>query len=135
MKPLILVVDDDEDDLWLLQKAMLQIGGICQINPFNDADKLLGYLAEDSALPNLILIDYHLPRMDGLELTQMLRAKPTLHSIPLAWMSSEIDPNWEGYCQKLNVSWCWVKPNNFAAWQHFVRHLCGLLVQPDPRLN
>ncbi len=135
MKPLILVVDDDEDDLWLLQKAMLQIGGICQINPFTDAASLLQHLDGPEMLPNLILIDYRLPRMDGLELTHALRAKSALDPVPLAWMSSEIDPSWEAYCQKLNVAWCWVKPNNYTAWQDFARNLCGLLIPSGFEMN
>ncbi|RYD95130.1 MAG: response regulator, partial [Sphingobacteriales bacterium] len=78
MKPLVLVVDDDEDDLWLMQKAMLQVGDTCQLNSFSDAASLLTYLDSTVAVPNLILIDYHLPRMDGLELTELLRSRPAL---------------------------------------------------------
>ncbi|MGV3558445.1 response regulator [Larkinella arboricola] len=135
MKPLILVVDDDEDDLWLLQKAMLQIGGICQIHPFTDAASLLRYMDGSDSLPNLILIDFHQPRMNGLELTEALRAKSALETVPLAWMSSEIDPSWETYCQKLNVSWCWIKPNDYTAWQNFARTVCGLLVKSGFEMN
>ncbi|MGA0557708.1 response regulator [Larkinella sp. VNQ87] len=127
MKPRIWVVDDDEDDLWLIQKAMLQIGGTCQIRPFSDASSVLSYLDRMRRAPSLILIDYHLPRINGLELTEGLRAKPALRAIPVAWMSSEIDPSWEEPCQKLNVSWCWVKPNDYPAWQAFVREMCGVL--------
>jgi CheY-like chemotaxis protein len=130
MKPLILVVDDDEDDLWLMQKAMLQIGGHCQLNPFSDGVNLLTYLDSSGTIPNLILIDYHLPKMDGLELTEILRTRPTLDSVPLAWMSSEIDPAWEVHCQELAVSWSWVKPNNYTAWQTFMQQLCGALLVP-----
>ncbi|GAB3904465.1 hypothetical protein GCM10028803_33940 [Larkinella knui] len=127
MKPLVLVVDDDEDDLWLMQKAMLQIGGICQLNPFSDAASLLSYLESAVTMPSLILIDYHLPRMDGLELTELLREKPALKTVPFAWMSSEIDPSWEIRCRELDVAWCWVKPNNYTAWQAFMYQLCGTL--------
>ncbi|WP_138993738.1 response regulator [Larkinella sp. C7] len=127
MKPLVLVVDDDEDDLWLMQKAMLQIGGTCQLNPFSDAASLLTYLDSAVTVPSLILIDYHLPRMDGLELTELLRSRPALKTVPFAWMSSEIDPTWEVRCRELDVSWCWVKPTDYTAWQQFVQQICGPL--------
>ncbi|RRB04276.1 response regulator [Larkinella rosea] len=128
MKPLILIVDDDEDDLWLMQKAMLEIGGMCHLNPFSDAAGLLTYLEKATAVPDLILIDYHLPRMDGLELTEYLRSRPALQTVPLAWMSSEIDPIWEVRCRELNVSWCWIKPNSYTAWQAFMSQLCKTLM-------
>jgi CheY-like chemotaxis protein len=127
MKPLILVVDDDEDDLWLMQKVMVEIGSTCQLNPFSDAASLLTYLDSTPTVPSLILIDYHLPRMDAMELTELLRSRPALKTVPFAWMSSEIDPAWEARCRDLDVSRCWVKPTDYAAWQAFVQQLCDPL--------
>ncbi|GAB3317255.1 hypothetical protein GCM10027299_08430 [Larkinella ripae] len=125
-----MVVDDDDDDLWLMQRAMIQIGGICQLNPFSDGASLLLYLESSKIIPNLILIDYHLPRMDGMELTEGLRARSAFQTVPIAWMSSEIDPSWESHCRQLHVSWCWIKPNNYTAWQTFMHQLCGTLIDP-----
>ncbi|GAB3264592.1 hypothetical protein GCM10027347_31750 [Larkinella harenae] len=128
MKPLILVVDDDEDDLWLMQKAMLQIGGMCELNPFSDGASLMRHLDSSGIIPSLIVIDYHLPRMDGLEVTTSLRAKPTFRTVPVAWMSSEIDPAWESHCRELDVAWCWIKPNNYTDWQSFMDRLCKAMI-------
>ncbi|MFC5412517.1 response regulator [Larkinella bovis] len=128
MKPLILVVDDDEDDLWIMQKAMLQIGGSCQLNPFNDGTSLITYLDRSNVVPHLFLIDFHLPRMNGRELTELIRSKGPFKTTPVAWMSSEIDPSWETHCQSLQVSWCWTKPTNYTDWQTFMRQLCIILI-------
>lgn len=135
MKPLILVVDDDEDDLWVMQKAMEQIGDLCQLNPFSDGVSLLTYLDNTKIVPHLILIDCHLPRMNGLELTEILRAKSALKSIPFVWMSSEINPYWEKRCQELDVSRCWIKPNTYPAWQNFMHQLYTTFVDPKPNTN
>lgn len=106
---------------------MVQIGGICQLMPFYDGISLLAHLDQSPVLPDLILIDYHLPRMNGLELTEALRTKNALKSLPVAWMSSELDPSWEGHCRDLSVTWCWVKPTNYEAWQTFLYQLCSVL--------
>src|SRR5687767_967902 len=71
----VLVVDDQAINLELA-KVLLTIEGYT-VRTASDAEQARAVLAEGYR-PSLILMDVQLPGMDGLELTRLLRADPTL---------------------------------------------------------
>ena len=78
-KPLVLVVDDNEDNLLLLAFLLEQMN--CTIITAVD-----GQTAIDSAisyLPALILLDMMLPDLDGIEVVTHLKQNPLTAIIPV----------------------------------------------------
>lgn len=78
-KPLVLVVDDNEDNLLLLAFLLEQMN--CTIITAAD-----GQTAIDSAisyLPTLILLDMMLPDLDGIEVVTHLRQNTLTATIPV----------------------------------------------------
>ena len=76
----ILVVDDNFDALALI-RGMLQDMGINQIFTAKDGKEALEFLgaADDSDLVNLVLCDWNMPRMTGIELLRQVRTvDPTM---------------------------------------------------------
>jgi CheY-like chemotaxis protein len=73
----ILVVDDHPTNLKLC-KVMLSVDGY-EVHTAADAEEALVML--DSVHPGLILMDLQLPGLDGLELTQRLKADPATRDI------------------------------------------------------
>jgi two-component system cell cycle response regulator DivK len=71
----VLVVDDQAINLQLA-KVLLTLEGY-EVRTASDAEQARALLA-DGYRPRLILMDVQLPGMDGLELTQLLRADPAL---------------------------------------------------------
>jgi two-component system response regulator (stage 0 sporulation protein F) len=71
LSPTILIVDDHPDILALLNRVVRQLAPNCTIVPVPDAETALGYVTQHAVL--LVLTDYHMPRMTGLELTTMLK--------------------------------------------------------------
>jgi len=68
----ILIVDDNLMNLKLLRVLLASVG--YSVHTAINAEEAL--LAIDSFKPRLILMDIHLPGMDGLELTRLLKAAP-----------------------------------------------------------
>lgn len=69
MSPRVLVIDDDEDTLWLLGALLSHHG----LEPIKCSSALEGLrLAVDQA-PDLVLLDVMMPEMDGWELCRRLR--------------------------------------------------------------
>jgi CheY-like chemotaxis protein len=75
----ILVVDDNADER-LIYSAVLHYHGH---DVDEAADARTGIDLAKSGMPNIILMDVHLPVMNGLLATELLRATPETANIPV----------------------------------------------------
>src|ERR1051325_1768601 len=78
-KPNILVVDDSPDKLSLLEAALCLAG--YSVTTATDGDEALA--AIESYQPDLVITDVMMPRMNGYELAQRIRANPLTKFIPV----------------------------------------------------
>jgi CheY-like chemotaxis protein len=98
-KPIIiLMADDDEDDRMLAEDALREGRVLNELHCVEDGVELLNYLRRKgkygdktvSPRPGLILLDLNMPRMDGREALQQLKADPALRSIPIVILTTSI---------------------------------------------
>lgn len=75
----ILVVDDNPDKLSLLETALSMAG--YNVSTATDGDEALS--AINTYQPDLIITDVMMPRMNGYELAQQIRANPKTKFIPV----------------------------------------------------
>jgi diguanylate cyclase (GGDEF)-like protein len=75
----ILVVDDNPDKLSLLETALSMAG--YNVSTATDGDEALS--AINTYQPDLIITDVMMPRMNGYELAQQIRANPRTKFIPV----------------------------------------------------
>jgi len=92
----ILMADDDEDDRFIVEKA---IKASIIRNPINfvvDGQDLMDYLRHegqyqhltDDDLPGIILLDLNMPRKDGREALVEIHADPKLKKIPVVVLTT-----------------------------------------------
>jgi CheY-like chemotaxis protein len=81
----VLVVDDDVDNIELLSFAIEHAGG--SVRSANDAVAALHVLG--TWVPDILLIDLSMPRMDGYELLATLRSSRTFAQIPAVAVTAE----------------------------------------------
>ena len=91
-KPItILYADDDAEDRMLVKEAWDESRLANELHFVEDGEELMDYLRRagqyahlnDSALPGMILLDLNMPRKDGREALQEIKADPRLRSIPV----------------------------------------------------
>lgn len=93
----MLVVEDNESYLYLIQKAFRNRKGILwELTVAHDGEQAIKLLFEEektnAPLPDLILTDWHLPRVSGSDLLQRIKKHDNLRKIPvLVFSSSEAD--------------------------------------------
>lgn len=89
-KPARLLVVDDEAEVARGLKALLEARGY-QVELFYDGRQVLKRLEQDP-LPDLILLDYAMPELDGQQVLASLRSNPRLKNLPvLVATASSID--------------------------------------------
>jgi CheY-like chemotaxis protein len=81
---LVLIVDDEED-LAAAVEALIQRRGF---RTYKVYDGKSAVRAAREILPDLVLLDYELPEIDGLEVVQQLRSEPVTQGIPVLLASS-----------------------------------------------
>ena len=83
---LILIVEDNEKNLKLV-RDLLQIKGYRTVEAQTAEEGL--HIAEEM-LPSLILMDIHLPGMNGIEALECLRADPKTKAIPVVAVTASV---------------------------------------------
>jgi two-component system response regulator MtrA len=84
--PKILIADDDRTTVRLLQ-TLLELDGFDVVAVGRGAD-ILPALHEHE--PDLVLMDYHLSDMDGVEVVRSIRSDDALSALPIV-MASGLD--------------------------------------------
>jgi len=89
----IIIIEDDEDDQFLLEEVFGALGYANKRVYFPDGQAALEYLNSDSAAPFIILSDINMPRLNGLELRNKLQtdAALSLKCIPYLFFSTAIN--------------------------------------------
>ena len=81
-RELVMVVDDQLTSRMIMETILRSIGDNVRINTFDNARAALRH-ARDSAPPELIVADYKMPEMNGVEFTQRIRRLPECRDVPV----------------------------------------------------
>jgi two-component system response regulator len=93
----IVLVEDNPADVYLIKKALQENNIACEVTCFEDGEDALAALLPAGAranalLPDVILLDLSMPRSNGLEVLNALRAAPTLVDVPIGILTSSEAP-------------------------------------------
>jgi CheY-like chemotaxis protein len=92
----VLLVEDDENDVFFMQRAFREAGIINPVSIVNDGREAIDYLSgngkfSDRAvwpLPCLVLLDLKLPYVLGLDVLKWLRSQPQFKSVIVVVLTS-----------------------------------------------
>lgn len=127
----ILLVEDNPDDEMLTRRALQQNKIMNQIVVARDGVEALDYLfcegvhasRNERVMPAMILLDLKLPRLNGLEVLERLRADPRTELLPVIILTSSKEEHdlVQGY--KLHANSYIRKPVDFAQFVDAVKQL------------
>jgi two-component system response regulator len=119
----ILLVEDNQDDEELAMLAFERSRIANEIAVVRDGQAALDYLAACEALPQLVLLDLKLPKVDGLEVLRRLRADSRTRRLPVVVLTSSREEKDLLCSYDLGANSYVSKPLDFTAFAEAVRQL------------
>jgi len=127
----LLLVDDDPNDLELFQRALANLPIDATLHTARDGFEALELLhvrgSED--LPKLLVVDYKMPRMDGVQLLAELQKEQRFRQIPAVVLTSSHDRRDIERAYAAGANAYLVKPVNFNAFNRQVEVLLTFWLQ------
>lgn len=128
----VLIVEDDPSQA-LFAESVLNGAGF-EARVVGVAAEFLVTAAEFQ--PALVLMDLHMPGMDGAELTTLLRQQPALAHIPVVFLTGDDDPERQFEVMEVGADDFLTKPvrprHLVAAVQNRIKRARALQQMPDP---
>jgi DNA-binding response OmpR family regulator len=89
----MLLVEDDSDDVQLLQEAMKDNKVDFEMEVIMEGDKVMPFLNSTANLPDIIVMDFNLPKIHGKELLVSIRSSAAFATIPLIVLTTSASPH------------------------------------------
>jgi two-component system response regulator len=127
----IMLVEDNPDDEALTLRAFKKNNVLNEVVLARDGVEALNYLLGSAsgglpgarALPQVVLLDLKLPKIDGLEVLRRLRADPRTHNLPVVMLTSSGEESDILRCYELGVNSYIRKPVDFTKFVEAVQQL------------
>jgi two-component system cell cycle response regulator len=119
--PRVLIVDDDTASIDVLRHTLAAIGDLHFAKSGEEAMRIARRL-----VPDLILLDAHMPGLDGFDVCRSLKAEPEFQHVPIAFATRYADPCCETRALDLGAADFIAKPYTPAVLQARVRNLLDL---------
>ena len=89
----LLLVEDNEDDIVLIEEAFAEAKLMNLIFKVRDGEEALAYLRQEGQYthrrrPGLVLLDINMPKKNGFEVLQAMKADPLLQSLPVVMLTT-----------------------------------------------
>ena len=124
----LLIVDDDEDDIFMIRSILKEITQEYTIEEAHNGRDALKFLQTSKAtnqLPNLVIMDINMPIMDGKEALALIRGEDGYKELPLVVFTTSNNKIDKLFCERYNVEML-TKPPTFTELQEAVKRLLNL---------
>jgi two-component system response regulator len=130
--PRILIVEDNPDDESLTQRGLRKSSA--EIEVARDGALALEALMAMNRLPDLVLLDLKLPKIDGSEVLRQLRSEARTSKLCVVVFTSSSEPADIARCYALGCNSYVIKPVTYEDYIEAVRNIAGywLMLNASP---
>jgi len=126
----IIIAEDDEGHAFLIKRNLSKSGVINPIIHFKDGEEVLNFFNRissgeqtESGVGYIVLLDIKMPRIDGTEVLEKMKADPVLKKIPIIMITTTDAPAEVELCHKLGCNSYIVKPIDYNKFIDVVKKL------------
>ena len=122
MSSKILLVDDDLDDLEIYKHLFGDIDPHIAVSSYSNPRDALEKLETAARLPDLVILDFNMPQMNGLDFLKVVRENPTLASLPVTVITTSCNPRDVEKLLRLGAE-CHQKPGGLGEFRALIEKL------------
>ncbi|QMW01575.1 response regulator [Spirosoma foliorum] len=130
-KPLIYIVDDETDYLALVQYVFTEFLPQYSLSVFTNGRIMLDELETAGEHPVLILLDLHMPILDGQQTLRKLKQGPDWKVIPVVMVTSGASAQEVQACYEAGANSCLAKPRYIESMQTLFKQVCSYWVNTN----
>jgi len=134
-KAFVYIVDDADDYRFLVQQVFTRFMPQYGTSFFAGGTELLTQLSVASVQPSLILLDLHMPGMDGHQTLLRLKQDPVWKLIPVVVITSSSSAQEVQACYEAGANSCLVKPIDMQAMRQLLEQVCLYWVETNGPLT
>jgi len=129
----VLLVEDDPGDVLMTQEAFTDYKIHNRLHVVSNGVDAMAFLRQegeyaDAPLPDLILLDLNLPRMDGREVLAAIKNDPDLRRIPVVVLTTSDSEDDVTHSYSLHANAYVTKPVDFERFVDVVRRIDDFFV-------
>jgi DNA-binding response OmpR family regulator len=113
--PFIIVVDDDSDDFVILEDFMNSRWPYLKLIHYHDSAVFLKAIA-DIEIPSLVILDVNIPKHDGFNVCEALKASRKWKDVPIVFLSTSDSKSHIEKGKALGAYAYLVKPTTEEQW-------------------
>ena len=121
----ILLIEDDMIEVMKLNRAKAALQLNHKIIEANNGEEALSALERKDSLPDIILLDLNMPKINGLEFLQILKNDDRLRYIPTIILTTSNNQRDLLECYKLGIAGYVLKPLKYEDYVSKIEKLLG----------
>lgn len=136
----VLIIEDDQDDVFLFKRALESVRSKLdreieceEVDNGLDAIFLVSREEITDKLPDVLVLDLNMPRLDGVKFLKSLRRSLLLKDLPVYVLTTSTAPAIHEEAMRAGADKVFVKPNDAEALLAIALEIVGAAVARMPR--
>ncbi len=126
----ILLIEDDADDIELLEEALKENNIQYTLDVVMEGDKVIPYLDNPGKLPQVIVLDFNLPKLHGREILNILKSSLHFKHVPIIVLTTSAAKEDSDFALKMGAAHFITKPTSMKDFSHTVHLITQSALQP-----
>ena len=131
----ILLVEDSLSDIKLISKALNEVSNNYSLEVVSDGVSAIAFLLREGEYrncfrPDIVLLDLHLPKKDGLSVLQEIKSDISLSDIPVIMLTASNEPKDITECYQKEANCYLTKPSNIQEFKQIIKeHMVSMKIR------
>ena len=112
----VLLIEDDTIEIMKLNRTISSLNLNHNIIEANNGEEALSILKEGNSLPDIILLDLNMPKINGIEFLKILKSHPNLKYLPTIILTTSNNRKDLLECYKIGIAGYVLKPLKYEEY-------------------